>query len=185
MTAPRPRVTAVLAAAGLAPTFVGVPPAVLDEARRRGTAVHEAIEADAYGYLETLAIGPDVAPYLDAYRKFVAESGHEPVVSEVEVIHPTWHYVGHVDRVGWLCGRRALLDWKSADSLDARLVAYQLAGYRCAWNAMHPEQPVQITAAVQLRSDGTYRVHDVDAAAVEHVFLAALTIWYARQEIAR
>ena len=177
-----PRVTQVLAAVGLGPDFTSIPPAILEIAAKRGTMVHEAIEALAYGYFDESAVDFEILPYLDAYRCFVAESGHEAIGSEIVVEHPTWRYQGHLDRVGWLVKRRCILDWKAVATVDVRAAALQLAGYRCAWNAQHPTAPVDLTAVVQLKGDGTYRYHDLPAAEVEHVFLAALTVYRAQQE---
>jgi hypothetical protein len=178
-----PRVTEILRVVGLGPTFIGVDESVLEAARARGSAAHAAIEADHYGYGAEVA--PEIAPYLDAYRKFVAESGHEAVASERAIIHPTWQYVGHIDRVGWLIQKRCLLDWKMVESVDLVCAGYQLAGYRLAWNAQHPTEPVDLTAVVQFRKDGTYRFHDVNAAEHEPVFLAAVTVYRALKENGR
>jgi hypothetical protein len=178
-----PRVTEILAAAGLAPDFGMVAPAVLEAARARGSAVHAAIEADHYGYATDLP--PEGAPYLDAYRKFVAESGHEPLVSEFTVTHPAWQYVGHPDRVGWLCGKRVLLDWKCTDSIDLPYTGRQLTLYRLAWNTEHPTEPVDSIAALQLKGSATYRLHEIDHAEHEQVALAAVVLYQARQREGR
>lgn len=176
-----PRVTHILESLGLGPDFVRVAPDVLALARQRGSAVHDAIEADAYGYLDRAELTPEITPYYLAYRRFIDESGHEAIGSEIEVVHPTWQYIGHLDRVGWLVGKRVILDWKSGE-FDERASSLQLAGYRLAWNAAHPTEPVDLTAVLQLRADGSYRVHDVNAALYEHVFLAAVTVYHARKE---
>lgn len=177
-----PRVTHILTAVGLGPDFSGVSEADLSAARDRGTAVHAAIEAHAYGYLDEDAVAPAVAPYLSAYRKFLSESGHEPIASEVVVSHPSWRYRGHVDRVGWLAGVRTLLDWKSGDSVDLQAAALQVTGYVLAWNARRPAEPVQAAAIVNLRSDGTYRLREVVTAEHEQTFLAAVLVYRAQQE---
>lgn len=180
-----PRVTAILQAAGLGPSYSMVPPAVLGRAQARGTAVHAAIEAIHYGFLDEADVPDEVGPYLAAYRRFEKESGHTPVLSEFRVESARWRFCGHPDRVGFLLAKRALLDFKCIDSLDVRPAIYQLAGYGIAWREQHPAEPLDITAVLQLKSDGSYRLHDVDAAAVEHVFLAAVTIWWARKDMER
>lgn len=176
-----PRVTEVLQAVGLAPDFSAVPPDVLATAQKRGTAVHEAVEALAYAYLDEAAVDPEIAPYLAAYRRFVTESGHEAIASEVEVVHPTWQYVGHLDRVGWLLKHRVILDWKSGDTIDLYAAGFQLAAYRLAWNATHPDQPVAGAAVVQLKADATYRYHEIAAVDFEQGFLAAVVVYRAQQ----
>ena len=178
-----PRVTHILEEAALGPDFGAATPADLEAGRRRGARVHAAIEADHYGY--PVDIPPAIAPYLDAYRKFVAESGHEPIASEVEVIHPAWQYVGHVDRVGWLLGRRAILDWKSGGPPDLKAAGDQLSGYKLAWNAMHPGEPVEALGVLHLREDGTYRFHEIAGAEHEQVFLAAVVVYRTRKERGR
>ena len=176
-----PRVTEILAAVGLGPDLFAIPPDVLATAQKRGRAVHEAIEALAYGYLDEAMLDPVVAPYLDAYRRFVADSGHEAIASEIEVRHPAWQYVGHADRIGWLAGGRVLLDWKSGERVDLDAAGYQLAAYRMAWNAMHATEPVAAVAVVQLRADATYRFHELDAADYEQGWLAALVVYRAQK----
>lgn len=176
-----PRVTHILAAVGLGPDLSGIPPAVLEIAAARGTAVHTAIEALAYGYFDAESVDLAIVPYLDAYHRFVKESGHEPIASEVQVVHRAWGYRGHIDRVGWLAKHRAILDWKAVATVDERASALQLAGYRAAWNASHPTEPVDLTGVVQLRGDGTYRFYDINAADHEQTFLAAVMVYLAQQ----
>ncbi len=184
-----PRVTHILEAAGLGPDFSGVPRPVLEAARERGKLVHAAIEAHHYGL--TPEVPPFAAPYYAAYLKFLADTGHEPIISEFEIEHPTWRFCGHPDRVGWLVRQRALHDWKCTDALVLKPVARQLAGYRLAWNAAHPQEPVTLCVAVQFKSDGTYRVHELDLDAAddtgfspEHQFLASVVVYHARERIA-
>ena len=183
MSAAFPRVTAILDAVGLGPDFSLVSPAVLEAARARGTLVHAAIEADHYRFVVDLPA--PFAPYLDAYRKFVAESGHEPVRSEFEVTHPQWRYRGHPDRIGWLLGKRVILDWKCTEQPDLPAAGRQLAAYRLAWNVEHPTEPVESTAVLQLKSDGTYRLHELDPQESEPTFLAAVLVYQARQREGR
>lgn len=185
MTAPLPRVTEILEAVGLGPDFSGVPPEILEAARVRGTAVHAAIEGIVYNFLDESALAADVLPRLDAYRRFIKESGYETTHTEIEVVNVAWRYRGHPDSIGWWRGKRVMLDWKNMDSLELAPAAYQLAGYRAAWNMQHPTEPVNALGVVQLKSDGTYSFHEVVAAEAEHVFLAAVMVYNARKELAR
>lgn len=179
MTQPLPRVTKILADVGLAPDFSHVPHASLEAARPRGTAVHAAIEAIAYGYSEVEAhcSDPAIAAYLDAYEKFIHESRYVTLASEFEITNPTWRYRGHPDSIGMMGATRAILDYKTGE-LGA--VDYQLVAYIEAWNATHPTEPVTAGIAVQLRDDGTYRMHEADLNAARPVWFAAVTIYYAR-----
>ena len=173
-----PSVTQILALTDLGPDFSRIPDSVMEKARRRGDAVHAAIELHGYGICDDVA--PEIAPYLSAYEKFLVDTRHVPVVSEKEVISARWRYVGHVDRVGFQDEGRWLLDWKSSETLALQPVALQLAGYKIAWNELHPKAPVTVTAAVQLKRDGTYRLHVIDTKPVEHIFQAAVVVVHAR-----
>lgn len=178
-----PRVTRILDRTGLGVDLSRVSPVVLAAALERGQAVHRAIHAHAYGVLEESDVTPTTAPFLSAYEKFLHESGHVPIASEILVTNEAWGYIGHADRVGWLNGRRAILDWKSGTEPDLIAAGYQLAAYRLAWNAEHPTEPVTLTAVVQLRGDGTYRYHEiVDAGLLEQTFLAAVLVYRAQED---
>lgn len=172
-----PRVTAILDAVGLGPDLSMVPDDVLTAAMDRGTALHRAIEAHAYGYLDEADITPGIAPYFDAYVKFLAESGHEPIASEVEVRHSAWRYRGHPDRIGWLNGQRVVIDFKSGGAAGAE---YQVAAYAEAWNDMRPTERIAAGCTLQLRSDRSYRLTEVDLAHATQVWLAAVVVHQAR-----
>ena len=182
-----PRVTQILAATGLTVDFSTIDQLVLAAAQERGSAVHEAILSEHYGFDFDLA--PEWAPYMDAYRKFAAETSHVPLVSEYEVVSRRWKVIGHLDRMGLLTlerftGHRVLIDFKTG---GAQGVEVQLAAYVSLYNEMHPKEPVTRAAAVALRRDGTYRIHAVDVKApMAHGFTptqvwhAAVTLWWAR-----
>lgn len=172
-----PRVTRVLEAVGLRPNLAMVAPDVLEAARHRGTAVHEASEALAYGYLDESLIPPDAAPYVSALRKFYAESRFEAIAAEVTVAHPAWRFRGHVDLVGWLNGIRILLDVKTGDATAADV---QVAAYFDGWNATRWLEPLQAAAILHLREDGTYRWEEVAIAAALPVWHAALIVYRAQ-----
>lgn len=181
MTAALPRVTEILADVGLGPDFSRVPVAVLEAARVRGSAVHAAIEALVYGFFDEADLAEDVLPRLDAYRRFVKESGYETTHTEIEVTHPAWRYRGHPDTAGWLLTKRIILDWKNTDAVDVDAASLQLAAYRAAWNAEHPTEPVDAIAVVQLKGDGTYRFHEVNLAEAEPLWFAAVMVFYGKR----
>lgn len=167
-----PRVTSILEAVGLIDTTW-----YTDEGRSRGKAVHGAIEGLAYGYLDEAEVPPDIAGFVSAYRKWLAESGFEPVATEVTVKHPTWQYVGHPDQWGWWQGKRTLIDYKTG-TLGA--VVPQCGGYTLAWRAERPTEPIDIIAAVKLNTEGTYKVHEIEIAEAEALWTAAIVVYRAQ-----
>ena len=162
-----PSVTHILNVMGLSADLSGIAPAVLEQARRRGTMLHEAIEALTYGYLDRGALDEDTKGCLAGYEGFVAETGYKPIVCEVELVSETWGVVGHADGAGWIGSDRTIPDWKRVAVLDPWSVSYQLAAYRMLWNETHPKEPVERLIGIQFRPDGTYRMHPVPRDAAE------------------
>ena len=169
--------TQILRVVGLSGDFSRIPPDVLSAAWDRGSAVHEAIAAHHYEYDFDLA--PEWKPWVDAYLRFAEESKHVPTVSEGYVRHDAWGYCGRLDRIGWVTlegftGHRTVLDFKSG---GAEAVDLQLAGYAAAWNAMHVKEPIDRSAAVALRKDGTYRFIPFDLRAAIPEWYATVTVY--------
>lgn len=177
-----PSVTQILQAVGLAPDFGFVREETLEHARARGKALHKAIALYHKGTLDESSLHEEVLPGFEAYRKFVKATEHEPIASELELVHPQWNYMGHPDRVG-LCHRLLTIpDWKYTAGFDKKYVAYQLAGYRMLWNANHPDRPVEQCLGVHLKKDGNFALHDLTSDEAKQTFLAALVVYRALQE---
>ena len=114
---------------------------------------------------ELVACQPDeeLIPYLDAYWSFVSESGIVYAYSEHVVVSNKYRYAGTLDRAGYLrFGKYPqdlhLIDIKCvAQVSDA--TALQTAGYALA---LAEQEDVRVTrrAALQLKPDGKYRLHD-------------------------
>jgi hypothetical protein len=175
-------VTEILAAVGLTRDYRHT-----DERYSQiGRAAHQAVAWHAEGVLDEATIHPDVRPGLDAYLEFVEQAHHIPLVlsesprmlaSELEMVHPGLGCVAHLDRVGSLGEvETALIDWKYSDSPDLKGARYQLAGYRLIWDYLYPEQPIQACVVVQLKKDGTPRVHHLTDDYAMQVFTAALIV---------
>ena len=181
-----PRVSEILAGTGLGFEANGIPPARLEYARLRGTALHLAIRFHHEGVLDESSLHPDVRPGFEGYLRFLEDTKHEPLVSEIELIHPTYGFIGHPDRVGWLNAKRIILDFKYTDSFDFWPTAYQLAAYKLLWEANYPQQPIQCTFALQLSpKDVTYHLRAIEADQYTQTFLAALLIWRAKRQMGR
>lgn len=178
MDATLPSVTTILTRVGLAPDFRFVPEDTLERARVRGKALHRAIYLLDKGTLDRRGLHPDLVGGLAAYEAFVAQTGHQAIASEIELIHPRWRFCGHPDRIGVHRGsQRAIFDWKMTRSYDARYVPIQLAAYRMLWNATHKEEPVELCIGVHLRRDGTFGLHELADPEAEQKFMAALIVY--------
>lgn len=154
-----PSVTQVLERSGLA-DYSSIDPDVLKRAQERGTAVHLACELYDAGNPLAESVGPKIVPYLDAWKRFRAESRAVVLRSEHLVYHPRWRYAGTLDRVVLLNGRVTVLDLKTAAGIEP-WVELQTAAYLHAWNeeTENPQLRSWSHAAIRLRKDGTYRLH--------------------------
>lgn len=151
-----------------------VPIAKLRHAAERGTAVHLATEFDDEGDLDESTVDPEVLPYVDAWRCFRAESGFQPMRSEVRVYSARHRFAGTFDCLGVLFGKWAIVEKKTTFQL-APATAIQVSAYMRAYNEDKPEgERARACWSVWLRRNGTYRLTEYDP--LEHwaAFLARL-----------
>lgn len=148
----------------------GIPPAVLEAKRDLGTRVHAACQFDAEGDLDEATVEDDVAPYLEAWRRFIAESGAEILSSERRVFNPLYGYAGTLDLELDINGGRWIVDIKTSIATPLS-TGPQTAAYAAARN-----EPSRRRAALRLRPDGTYRFDQLQAPDDWSVFLACLTL---------
>lgn len=130
---------------------------VLEYARDRGSAVHEAIELLAADDLDEDSLDPVILPYLSGYRRFIEETGFVPQISEGRVYHPKYGYAGTFDVIGILNKQRAVVDYKTGASLPIS-VGPQLSAYQNAINEDrdHFGGAVLARYALHLTGDGGY-----------------------------
>jgi hypothetical protein len=171
-------VTECLAAVGLTREYRGVDPkyALL------GQALHETLHWHALGILDESSIHEEVRPGFTAYLDFLAQTDHVVIASEVELVDEHYGIVGHADRVGSIDSEPcALIDFKYSDNPDLKGARYQIAAYTWLWNRSHPEQPVTRGYVIQLTKAGRYKPIEVTDAYAGQVFVAALTVFRARE----
>jgi hypothetical protein len=63
----------------------------------RGKYAHRAIELYCAGKLDLTTIDDVIKPYLDAFKKFISESGAKVHATEQMVYHPAYKYAGTYD----------------------------------------------------------------------------------------
>lgn len=151
--------------------FSRVPPAVLAAKSDLGRRVHEACHYLDEDDLDEESVGADVEPYLQAYKRFRAESGAEIQHAELMVFDPMLMYAGRIDRVLRLNGERWLVDLKTSIATPAS-AGPQTAAYLRAMG----DTTITRRAALRLRPDGTYRLDALTDPNDMATFLACLTI---------
>lgn len=137
--------------------------AMMEQAKRRGTAVHELCEMIDCGVdPEELEIEPEMVGYVNAYLAFLRD--WRPRWDHIEKPVYTGEYAGRADRIGTVFGKIAVVDIKTTSSMDrlSKLaLLFQLHAYAKA-AAVTPgvgKLPGELLG-VQLKKDGSYTVHD-------------------------
>lgn len=167
-----PSVTTVLRESGIL-DFSMIPQDVLQNAARRGTAVHEALALLDDEALDEETVGEEIHGYLMAYLRFKRESGFQPALIEHRSWHPVHRYAGTLDRTGTIGNDNIVLDFKTG---------VMLPGYRlqlAAYQAFLPEPLRFRRVALQLRADGSYSVHEFPDREFRRdlsIFLGALAV---------
>jgi hypothetical protein len=151
--------------------FSRVPAAVLAAKADLGRRVHFACQLHDEDDLDEGSIEPDVAPYLIAYRRFLADTRAAVTANERQVFDPVFRFAGTLDRVMLLNGEQWLVDIKTSIATPAT-TGPQTAAY------LHALDDLEVTrrAALRLRADGTYRFDPLNDPNDWSVFLAALTL---------
>ena len=136
--------------------------AVLAQAQRRGTEVHELCEQIDCGIpVEEMEIAPELVGYVQAYINFLQD--WNPEWDYLEKIVYTDSFAGRADRIGRIDGKTVIADIKttaSMDRLSKLALAAQLYGYAVAWCDMDPGHTAQRLFGIQLKKDGKYTLHE-------------------------
>lgn len=150
--------------------------AVLVQAQRRGTEVHELCEAIDCGIdPEELEIAPELVGYVNAYLSFLRD--WSPEWDFLEKIVCCDEFAGRADRIGKIDGKTVILDIKTTSNMDriSKLALYfQLHGYWQAMAKYGTPFPCRMLG-LQLKKDGKYTLHWSDD--IERKYLAGQDKW--------
>lgn len=137
-----------------------VNPSILEEAKERGTAVHELTEAIDLGFPPEY-IDPALEGYAVAYLQFLGDYDVEWDYIEHRFYEPKMGFCGTIDRVGKIDGKDCVLDIKttSSPSVDQKIaVVCQTAAY--SLGIVDEYSPYVNRYALYLHRDGTYELFD-------------------------
>lgn len=145
-----PSVTQVLEACGVV-DYSYLPPDTRTMALTRGSAVHLATQYDDEGDFDE-ASAPELLPYVEAWRRFRAETGFAPTSIEQRVYSARYGYAGTLDRIGANGrGDLCLVDVKTSSAEG--WVRLQTAAYCGALD----EPRRYLRGCAELHKDGSYR----------------------------
>ena len=140
-----PSVTQILAVAG---PYKYVNKILLEKAAKFGVAVHRMIELFNRNRLNMDSLNVALVPYLEAWKKFIDETGFQIIESEV-MVSSSWGYAGTLDCVGYLHNRLVELDIKATATV-LKLTALQLAAYQKAFEETF-EKTIEQRISIQLK----------------------------------
>ena len=96
--------------------FSGIPEAVLEKARDRGSRVHAMSPKLIYPEENSYTVDQDVAGYLVSFSEWYRIAVQETLFCEKEIVCHCFGYVGHIDWAGVLKGDGkdvTIIDWKT------------------------------------------------------------------------
>lgn len=164
--------TTLLRKHGLMPDYSGIPDKVLEEAARKGTALHEAIEAYDNGEAVLMT------PFLEEYRKICQENGLKFVVNEL-LISDEETVASMIDGVyeGSTPDSVILVDYKSTIKIHWRSLSWQLSLYRTLFERQFPGIKVESLMVLHLDKKegkvlGLYPVEPIPEAEVDALLRA-------------
>lgn len=141
-----------------------------EAARIRGQYVHEAVHLYCKDDLDEEALDDTLRPYLEGYKRFLADTGCEVEASEERVVSETYRYAGTLDLRGNLAGKPAIIDIKTGAIQP--WTALQLAGYALCFDHPHARYGLQLTA------DGTYHLTPFAARNDRAIWLSAVALYH-------
>lgn len=148
-----PSVTRILADAGFGGDYGSVPPHVLEQAAKRGRAIHAAIEGfELHGQEPDLPV--TWAPYWRSYLAWREADGASLVATELEHLVDCPYsggYAGTLDLAGELDGATVVVDFKTRRQKPQRFDLWQLAAYAMA---LHGDSPPPARIVLHLHADG-------------------------------
>lgn len=162
-----------------------VPEERLKFAADRGTAVHKACHFDDCGVLDESSVDAEhVLPYLQAWRLFKAQHEVEIIVTE-RPMHWKGQWAGTPDKYLRIkrghARRRCVVDIKTQVEMTPA-IGVQLSGYDLLIKEELGACPDELLG-VQLRRDGTYRVHEYARETPTFLSLVSLHNWRARHGV--
>lgn len=159
-------VTTILKYAGIAPDS----PFYTEKGKLRGRYTHKACELLDENDLDYSSMDPAIESYIKAYELFLKENDVEWEASEERVYNKYFHYVGTLDRRGFLNAKKAIVDIKTG-------VVQPWAGLQIVAYSMCFEEPVEYERwALQLKSNGKYKLHRFIDPYDSEVFKAACDV---------
>lgn len=154
--------------------FDGIASKVVEYAGMRGSMVHAATELFDNGILDWGSLDPVILPYVEAYREFIEQNNVQILGMETVVCDKVLRYAGRLDRTCIMSNyQKYVLDIKTAYTMPF-YTGLQLAAYRNCFD-MHGRTYGRL--GLQLKKDGSYKLHEYKDPEDFTVFAACLKVY--------
>jgi len=185
-----PSVTQILRQQGLV-QLDGIPPFILEAARRRGTAVHALAHFWNEGDLDPASVDEAYRPYLDAWIACVEQRRIDPLLCEHRLASRRHRVCGTLDLLAEMDGEGWLFDFATGDpatvAKDFQTAAY--LGMAHEWATEDPRLapilrrfPRWRRASVRLMRTGAFRLTEYTDARDYSRFMTLASAWHIRAE---
>lgn len=136
---------------------------VLENARRRGTEVHELCETLLLiGEIDEDAIPNSYLPYIYAFEYWLKTYKPKVLFTEHKLFSATLGYCGTVDLICEIDNEVILLDIKATSVIDYKSVSVQLAGYMNLLKAERPNLNISKTYVLHLKKAQDFTFKEVE-----------------------
>lgn len=165
-----------------------VPPDLLERKKRLGDAVHIATMLSDRDDLIESSVHTEVLPYLNAWRRFILDTGFVPHLIEQRVYSRQHWYAGTLDRTGLLPAKgEIVLEQKTTAELMPSTGPQTAAQRECLRVMGHPNAGALPRYALQLCPDRPipYRLEPLEDPNDLVTFLSALNCYNWREKYAK
>ncbi len=145
-----------------------------EEALKRGSFVHSALEYHDEGSLDEADLDPKLLGYVQAWKKFKLEAKATVTAVEKKVFHSLYRYAGTLDRLVVIDGAHYVIDIKSGPPDSWHPI--QTALYAMALESEQGGAVRPFRAAVYVTSEGKYSFYVHGDREDFNVAKAAITI---------
>lgn len=142
---------------GFGPDFSRADPAAVERGRKRGQYVDDALVYHYDGDLDPASLHPEIKGYYDGAMKFDRECPGKIVAMHPRLVSKELQVAGTPDLVRFICGRRAIVDWKTG--VDNPLQTWM---YLMLWNLKYPKELCRGRYGLKLNANGTYKLKKHD-----------------------
>lgn len=168
--------TEILGLCGFGDWMVFVRKDVLERESHLGKAVHKAVELFDKGTLNPASIVKEVAPYLEAWRRFLKDTGAEVFENEMMCYSKVWKYGCILDKTVHLNGL-SILELKTTATIDQKSVALQTMGQKIAYEEQLGTK-VKNRFCLHLKEDTTYTLHQFKKDGDREAFICCVKVAY-------